>query len=337
MMSSYRMEVSHESHVGQVRRHALEAAHRLGADDARAGEAAIVATELATNLLKHGGGGEMLVQEVKDARSPALEMHALDTGPGMANVNVCLRDGYSTAGSAGTGLGAVQRLAEQFQIQSQQGRGTGVWVRVTTGASPVSLAGAPLFEAGGVSVAVKGEELCGDSWDVQQSPEFIRAVVVDGLGHGPFAEEASREAVTIFRKHERAGPAETLEMMHQALTKTRGAAASTVEIQPSKGRMRTAGIGNVLMRLHNSKGTKTVAGENGTLGAVARKVQELNYPWESSSLLVMHSDGIGSHWNLDDYPGLMRRHPALIAGIIYRDFRRHHDDATVVVIRQLTA
>src|SRR5690349_7391362 len=137
MMPSHRMEVTHESHVGQVRRYTHEAASRLGAGDLRAGEATIVATELATNLVKHGGGGEILVQEVKESVPPALEILALDSGPGMANVNACLRDGFSTAGSAGTGLGAVQRLAAEFQIQSQQGRGTGIWVRLRAGEAPV--------------------------------------------------------------------------------------------------------------------------------------------------------------------------------------------------------
>ncbi|HEX2748892.1 MAG TPA: ATP-binding SpoIIE family protein phosphatase [Verrucomicrobiales bacterium] len=335
MMSSYRMEVSHESHAGQVRRYVQEAAHRLGADDTRTGTAAIVATELATNLVKHGGGGEVLVREVKDSRPPALEIHALDTGPGMSNVNACLRDGYSTAGSAGTGLGAVQRLADQFQIHSQPGRGTVVWVRMDAGARELSQP-TPLFEASGVSVAIKSEKLCGDSWDVQELPGLLRAVVVDGLGHGPFAEAASREAVTIFRRHERASPGDLLQRMHEALVKTRGAAASMAEIQHARGQMRTAGVGNVLMRLFRANGSKTVAGDNGTLGAAVRKVQEFSHPWEESALLVMHSDGIASQWNLDDYPGLVRRHPALIAGIIYRDFRRGHDDATVVVIRQLT-
>src|SRR5687768_15868146 len=122
MMSSHRMEVSHESHVGNVRRYVTEAARRLGADDHAAGEAAIVATELATNVVKHGEGGEILVQEVKGQQSPALEIHALDRGPGMASVAQCLRDGYSTGGSAGTGLGAVQRLSRSFQILSQQAR-----------------------------------------------------------------------------------------------------------------------------------------------------------------------------------------------------------------------
>ena len=217
MMPTHRMEITHEGHVGNARRYALEAALRLGASEARAGEAAIVATELGTNLIKHGGGGELLVQEVKESSPPSLEIHALDSGPGMANVNVCLRDGYSTAGSAGIGLGAVQRLASQFQIQSQTGRGTAIWVRLPADRSPTAAAEAS-FETGGVSVALKGEDLCGDSWDVQQTPFGLRAVVADGLGHGPFAEEASREAITVFRKHEKAGPAATLPLTCAAKT-----------------------------------------------------------------------------------------------------------------------
>lgn len=333
MMTSHRLEVTHESHAGQVRRHVVEAARRMGADDSAEGKAAIIATELATNLVKHGGGGEILVNELKERCPPQLEIHALDRGPGMENVSQCLRDGFSTAGSAGTGMGAVQRLADKFQIQSQPGRGTAVWVCISIPGPVPPPREQPAFETGGISVALKGEELCGDSWDVQQSSAGMRALVADGLGHGPFAEEAAREAVTVFRRHRMAGPAQSLEYIHEALFKTRGAAASMVEIQPSLGHITTAGIGNVAVRLLGLDSSKTLAGDNGTLGASVRKVREMRQPWEPGSLLVIHSDGINSQWNLKDYPGLIHRHPALIAGVIYRDFRRPHDDATVVAIK----
>src|SRR5205085_1852873 len=122
----------------------------------------------------------------------ALEMHALDKGPGMASVNACLRDGFSTAGSAGTGLGAVQRMAGQFQIHSQPGQGTAVWVRFPLAADASFSSGpARKFICSGISVAVKGEELCGDSWDFRESANGMDVLVADGLGHGPFAQEAS--------------------------------------------------------------------------------------------------------------------------------------------------
>lgn len=331
MMSSQRMEVTHESQVGHVRRLVHEIALRLGATPGKAGEAAIVATELATNLVKHGQGGEILLREVRDSAACALEIHALDKGPGMSSVSACLRDGYSTAGSAGTGLGAVQRMAGQFQIHSSPGLGTVVWVCLPLTALTIPQGH---FECSGVSVALKGEELCGDGWDFRQSGSEIQAVVADGLGHGPFAEAASREALGVFRQHERAGPSECLTLMHQALFKTRGAAASTVRIESAAGRLTTAGIGNVAMRVLGAAGAKSLLGDNGTLGASLRKVQELTHPWTADSLLILHSDGISSRWDLEKYPGLTRRHPGLVAGVIYRDFRHQHDDSTVVVIRQ---
>jgi hypothetical protein len=51
-------------------------------------------------------------------------------------------------------------------------------------------------------------------------------------------------------------------------------------------------------------------------------------------LLVMHSDGLATHWNLDQYPGLVGRRPSLIAGVLYRDFARGRDDVTVVVAKK---
>ncbi len=340
MMSSVRIEVSHEGHVGQVRRHVLEIAQSLGADETSSGAAAIVVNELATNILKHGQGGEIITLQVNEPPS-SLEVLALDKGPGMSNVSSCLRDGYSTAGSAGTGLGAVQRLAKEFQIHSQPGKGTAIWVKLGLGpqghsAVPVEPHHTgPVFEASGVSLAVRGEELCGDSWDVAFSETGLRVIVADGLGHGPFAEEASREAISIFRRNPASGPVLTMRQIHDALGKTRGAAASTATIDKSSRRLGMAGIGNVLMRLHGASASKTLAGDNGTLGAAVRRVSEAILPWEQDSLLVIHSDGIGSQWNLNDYPGLNRRHPGLVAGVLYRDYNRAHDDATVVVVREV--
>lgn len=71
---------------------------------------------------------------------------------------------------------------------------------------------------------------------------------------------------------------------------------------------------------------------NGTVGHTMRKVQEFVYPWVAGSLLVMHSDGLGTQWRIDDRAGLRDEHPQLIAGVLYRDFKRGRDDATIVVV-----
>jgi hypothetical protein len=73
---------------------------------------------------------------------------------------------------------------------------------------------------------------------------------------------------------------------------------------------------------------------NGTAGHIAPKVQEFHYPVPSGAIMVMFSDGLGTHWDLRAYPGLLQRSAAVIAGVLYRDFSRRKDDVTVVVARE---
>ncbi|HEX6078241.1 MAG TPA: serine/threonine protein kinase, partial [Methylomirabilota bacterium] len=72
---------------------------------------------------------------------------------------------------------------------------------------------------------------------------------------------------------------------------------------------------------------------NGTAGHAAQRIKEFSYPWPAGALLIMHSDGLGSRWRLDRYPGLRERHPALVTGVLYRDWSRSGDDVTVVAAR----
>jgi hypothetical protein len=72
---------------------------------------------------------------------------------------------------------------------------------------------------------------------------------------------------------------------------------------------------------------------NGTLGHSVGRIQHFSYPWGKTSALIMHSDGLATRWNMDQYPGLAARHPALLAGVLYRDFCRRRDDVTILVSR----
>jgi serine/threonine protein phosphatase PrpC len=158
-------------------------------------------------------------------------------------------------------------------------------------------------------------------------------MVVDGLGHGPFAGEAAREAIAVFRSQATTGVASTLKLIDQALTKTRGAAGAIVEICPAKKEVTVAGVGNISTRLLHDGTSKSFGCDNGTLGTGVPRIREDTQPWAPGSILIMHSDGLKSHWNELEYPGLTRRHPGLIAGLLYRDFRRERDDVTVLVAR----
>src|SRR5690349_19022077 len=112
---TYRVPVQEQSQVGEARRTAASLTAKLGLNETEAGKVAIIVTELATNLLKHGKGGE-LVLNVPGAEPAGLEILALDKGTGIANLRECMRDGHSTAGTPGGGLGAVERLSSALDI-----------------------------------------------------------------------------------------------------------------------------------------------------------------------------------------------------------------------------
>jgi anti-sigma regulatory factor (Ser/Thr protein kinase) len=324
--------VEDSSRVGEARRAAVLAADRAGMDETGRGRAALVATELATNLARHARGGAMLVRALDD-EARGVELIAIDRGPGM-DVGRSMEDGFSTGGTAGEGLGAVRRIADAFDVHSRRDEGTIVMARVVEKASGAPAAGAAALDVGVVCAPAPGEERSGDGWAVTRHAGRARLLLVDGLGHGPLAAEAANEAVRIFRAYPESAPADMLERLHDALRATRGAAAAIAEIFADESVLRYAGIGNIVGSIHAAGGARSLVSHNGIIGHQMRKVQEMSYPWSPDSLLVMASDGLRSQWRIDGEPVLAARHPALVAALLYRDNVRGRDDATVLVIRR---
>jgi hypothetical protein len=291
-----------------------------------------VATELATNMFKHGKEGTLLIRASRS--SPAeVELIAIDRGSGIRDVAQALVDGHSTAGSPGTGLGAIRRLSEDFDLSSMTGRGTAVLARLRAGRRARGETGA--FRVGAVSVAVRGEQVCGDAWHARPYSDGVTLLVADGLGHGLGASEASEAAVQAFEREPLGGEiARALESIHRAIRHTRGAAAAIASLTRGREVVRFSGIGNVSGVVDLDGLSRQTVSSNGTLGHQVHAFREFQYPWRSDGLLVMHSDGVSGRWTLDEYPGLRQRDPSLIAAILFRDFGRSRDDATVVVARE---
>jgi anti-sigma regulatory factor (Ser/Thr protein kinase) len=323
-------EASQTSEARYAARDAAEVAGFAEGDVYRAG---LIATELATNLVKHAaGGGELLVRCLRGRPRGEMELIAIDRGPGMHDVGRSMVDGHSTAGTSGTGLGAVRRLADAFDIYSQDGRGTVVLARLRE--RPAAPAPALRLVFAGVSVAKKNEILCGDAWQVFHDSDGALAVVADGLGHGEHASRASAAALATVDPQRALGLTDRLQHMHDGLRHTRGAAVAIAEIQISRRLLKYAGIGNISGTIDGEGVTRHAVSLNGTLGHEVRRFQEYTYPWPSDALFVMHSDGLTSHWSLNGYRGLRSRHPAVVAAVLYRDFSRQRDDVTVVVGRE---
>lgn len=331
MDENLHLSVTDPSEVGQARRAISEFSRRLGFDETEAGKAAIVVTELATNLFKHAGGGELLARELRNGAHSGLEILAVDHGPGL-DMAKSLRDGFSTSGTAGQGLGAVSRIATFFDIYSNPGAGTVAMAELWPPAS--NRGTADPFDIGAVALPLGGEPVSGDSWSVIQHARGLELILADGLGHGPGAADASREAIRSFEANSPAGPEELLQFVHDALKKTRGAAVAIANIDLEKKLVTYAGLGNISGVIIASAGHRNLVSHNGTAGHEARKISSFSYPWARDSILIMHSDGLATHWDLDHYRGLSARRSGIIAAQIYADFSRKRDDVTVLVARE---
>lgn len=317
----------------EARQQAAGAAARARLDEVGASRVSIIASELASNLLKHTSeGGELLVNTfVPPDGTGAVEVLATDRGPGIANPAAAFEDGYSTAGSLGTGLGGIRRLSSHFEVHSTREHGTAVLARVDgNGAGP---SGARL-DVGIVTVARDGEDVSGDGWAIREFADTSQVLVVDGLGHGLLAAEAATAAVATFRRTDSHAPADVLRALHPPLRPTRGATAAVMSIDRARARVTYGGVGNIAAAIVRRAGTRWLVSINGTLGREPVQFRQFEAEWDPDALLIAHSDGLNSRWRMDDEPRLARRDPALIAAVLFRDFRRELDDVTVLVARE---
>ena len=324
--------VTESSQPAAARRAAVALGKDTGMDETALGNLALVVTELATNLVKHAKDGQLLMRRLRDEGMDGVEVLSLDKGPGMSNVERSMSDGYSTAGSPGMGLGALRRTAGHFDVYSQPGMGTVIVARVFAGRSPDS---PHARSVGVVRQAKSGEPVSGDNWIARWFADGWVCAVADGLGHGVIASDAASAIIEAVRSApSRLSPVELVEAAHRAAKPTRGAAFGVAVLDQGARVIRYAGIGNIAAVVLNGAERRHLVSHNGIVGHEYRKVSEFAQPWQSQSVLVLHSDGIGTHWDLARYPGLLTRDPSLIAGVLYRDFTRGRDDATVVVMKE---
>ena len=324
-----------------VELHALDMgrAHGLGPESLEQLGSAV--SELAANIVKHAGSGQIILRQVGEMTTGCIEILALDKGSGIADMGRAMRDDGATSGARrrDAGLAGVKRMSNLFDIYSHASRGTAVVAHIgaSSGIDPACCDAESMTHGrlGVACVPLHGEEDSGDGWAIESVDGKIVALLVDGLGHGPEAAVAARAAMAVFRDNITVAPDVMLCTMHDALHATRGAAVSMMVADPVRRTARFCGVGNVDGRIVSPDNGRHLLPQNGIVGHTMPRVQTVEMPWPIDGRIVLHSDGLSSRWKATDYPGLLARHPALLAGVLFRDFARVRDDATVLVIRDL--
>lgn len=309
------------SAIGAIRRTAVTLAEAAGFSAERAGQLAVAVSEAVSNLVKHAVDGQVLLRS--DGR--VVEFVATDRGPGMADIERALRDGYSTAGTLGIGMGAIARMAGWYDVYSVPTLGT---VLAMTFANDG--ADAPVRRAAGVRRPIGEEVACGDAFTIADSGEVTTVMLCDGLGHGEAAAHASQEAVRIFHEAPEHDPVAILGRLHRGLGHTRGGAVAVARVE--RDRIVFAGLGNISGWVAYAGGRTGMISAPGIAGHHGRTLRAYEYELPPYATVVLHSDGVSERWDPATLPGLFVHSPLVVsATLLSRASRR--DDACVVAVR----
>jgi hypothetical protein len=180
--------------------------------------------------------------------------------------------------------------------------------------------------------ALGGAFFSGDAFALSVDPDAMTVLVIDGLGHGPLADIAARAGVEAMERLRPSSPADDLRVLHSALKNTVGAVAAIARFDVAQGTLAFSGVGNIEATSVSLDRRDGFASFPGVVGQRTPTFRTYRNPVEGKTHLVMHTDGLRANWGPAKYPGLFGRHPALIAGVLFRDCWRQSDDALIFVI-----
>lgn len=313
---------------------------RMGFADAVRERIELVCGEIITNQLKYAGRrGLVQIWEQGNSEFSALDLFALDYGPGIPNLPAALRDGYTTSGTMGKGLGAIQRLSAESEFYTlPQGlssespwHGMAVWARFYVGDKPPPRR----FQCGYFVRAYQDDVYNGDCICVLPGEHNVKWVHADGLGHG---KEAAEGLIGADKVLDTVTPLDgTLQNLSRRLRGGRGAVAMACEIDFNARKMRICGVGDMGAFLICNGERRVLNFSPGVLGHEHRSFETTELPFPQQALLITASDGLRRTWGLSTYPGLWRLHPQLIALLLGNITTRNNDDKSILVMRTTPA
>lgn len=327
--------VRNESALILLRAKLAVIAQRLGISELKTENMLLVASELVSNNIKYAGGRGMI--QVWQQPGPVLDLVSLDFGPGIADLELAERDGYSTANTLGKGIGAVRRLSDEVYIytqllnavQQKKWSGTVFLARFFAGNAPKS---APLrgVRMGLYSRAMSDSRYNGDRIYLRHGGHKLHWLHLDGLGHGEHAQEAT-DSLAAQLAHA-GSPVDILEAVDRQLEGTRGAVAVSGEIDLAQQTMQIAGVGDMHAHVHDKSRVESVPFAPGVLGREHRTLSVFHSGFDKQGLVITASDGIRRNWDGASFVGLFNKHPQLIAYTMGNIMGRVSDDQSICVL-----
>ncbi len=319
-------QVKHATHL------AKSYAGSIGFNPADCDEIALVVSELGSNLVRHASGGTIKFSQIESGDRLGIRVESEDSGPGIPDVERALTDGFSTAGSLGFGLGTVNRLMDDLEVYSRSPSGSHLVTQRWMRPQRRELRTEDL-RFGAATRPYRYMPENGDAFVIMQWERFALAGVIDGLGHGPFAQRAAQTARQYLEQHFDQSLDSLFRGVQRACRATRGVVMALARFDLARNILTIGSVGNIEVRLFGSPEHFALIVRRGVIGLNAPSPALLDHPWTPECILVMHSDGLRTHWHWSEFPGLTEAAPDAIAQRLLNALGKTEDDATVVVAK----
>lgn len=322
-MPEIRVEADYD--IGRARRAVVNFSQELGMSARNLSDIAIIATELATNLVRHANRGGVI--HYSGSPDQGLTLETSDDGPGITNVENSMKDGVSSKGSLGGGLGAVQRLADHFSLETGE-QGTKIVVgKYLDSQMKQSLS------VGVYSRPYPGFIRNGDGFFIHQKPTRNVIGLFDGVGHGELAYQAANILLHSLKDHYKLSLEQMVQHSHQRLRGSRGTVLFLAVI--TKSELKYIGIGNIEAFLGmDGVQPKRLMSYRGVLGANFPEMKVMTLPWKPGSWLLTYTDGIVERWKSLEPFFIQGGDPGMVCRQIVQNYGRNNDDASVLIARE---
>jgi anti-sigma regulatory factor (Ser/Thr protein kinase) len=329
------ISVTRASDVHLARQAARSLATAIGFDVRAAEEIVIAVSELASNLTRHARGGSLTLTPIAEGERRGLRVESRDLGPGIADAERAVADGFSTAGGLGLGLGAVNRLMDRLDIAAPRGA-AGTTIVCSRWLRPASPLASPCpLEFGAATRALPSMGVNGDAFVIARWQASALVGVIDGLGHGQYAHRAAETARRYVETHVDQPLEAIFRGVARACQATRGVVMALVRFDfGARGvHFSVASVGNVEVRWCGGPPAPSFIVRRGIVGGQAPRPRVTVHRWTPGAVLVVHSDGVSARWQPADFPDPAAMSATALAQALLRRLARAQDDATVVVVK----
>ena len=320
-------------------------ARKLGFDTLSVENMLIVASEMLSNQIKYSNKTGMVQlwyndgrfnDEIKNKAEPVtIDIFAMDYGPGIDDIKMAQKDGFTTSKTMGKGLGSIQRMADDYDLYSlkdnKNWHGVAIWGRfyLNKNERPAN------YQLGQFQRAYHDIAHNGDDIWLNVNKHRVSWLHLDGTGHGEEAYNIVKKVRQVKTDIHGESTRQMLDITARALTDTPGAAGAALKFNISTRQIEYSAVGDMRMTIIHNNQLTDLEVSSGVLGDVSRSYNSQSVTSGSHELFISASDGIRRNWKLEDFPGLWEKHPQLVCFLLGNRKGRNSDDQSMIALKPL--